>query len=378
MEEQNSFTFSFNDIDCTASIVKSTDLSNDVLIPSYVEHKSKKYKIISIESKAIKDTIRNLKFAEDSHVQIFNESSFQFAVIENLEIPKSLTTIEDGCFFQSRIHNIIVSPENKFFTYIDNKYLLGKSQENLDQFDILLYARSDLTEAVIPPYIKILKKNSFGSSLESLILSEDSEVEIIEYGVLNYQIKEFNIPKKLQKIGYFIFQTTRNLVNIEVSPENENFKYIDDKFLLTKTNVYSDTFDELRFCRRDVVEAIIPNYIVILYDHAFSNCFKMKKLIFEPKSNVKVIDNYCFSWCKGPTTIIFPESVTKINGWSFCGSENISFIEFLGEKLKFDSSCYQLCESLRVASLPIHYMCKFRSVLKWREKVVIKISKLKH
>ena len=50
--------------------------------------------------------------------------------------------------------NIIVSPENKFFTYTDNQYLLGKSQENLDQCDIILYARFDITEAAIPPYIK--------------------------------------------------------------------------------------------------------------------------------------------------------------------------------------------------------------------------------
>ena len=79
-----------------------------------------------------------------------------------LQIPPKLEKFITSSFFGIRnLVEIEVSPKNKFYSYIDNKYLVGKSDESKDVFDILYYARYDIEEAVIPPQIEILQDNLF-------------------------------------------------------------------------------------------------------------------------------------------------------------------------------------------------------------------------
>ena len=60
-------------------------------------------------------------------------------------------------------------------------------------FYILIYGRFDLEEAEIPSFVKVLKRNSFNVHLKSLIFPENSQIESIEFGVINKSFKKLMI-----------------------------------------------------------------------------------------------------------------------------------------------------------------------------------------
>lgn len=80
------------------------------------------------------------------------------------------------------------------------------------------------------------------------------------------------------------FFHTQDLVDIEVSPDNKHFSYIEDKYLLDK--------------------------------FAFADCDKLK-------------------------TIVFPKSVKSFGLRCFYYSYRLQFVQFLGEKVCIDSDCFE-------------------------------------
>lgn len=109
----------------------------------------------------------------------------------------------------------------------------------------LNYARFDLQTATIPSYIKILQRHSISMYSNTLNFPKNTEIEEIQYGALNIYLTELYIPKTLKKINDSCFQNTNKLVNIKVSPENGSFTYIDDKYLLKKSD--GKNFDQIFF-----------------------------------------------------------------------------------------------------------------------------------
>ena len=107
-----------------------------------------------------------------------------FASFKKLQIPPKLKKLSDKwCYCVRDLIDIEVSPKNELFSYVDNKYLVGKSDALSDVFDILYYARYDIEEAVIPPQIKIIHDNSFCDhpKLQSFISPKNSKLKRIEY-----------------------------------------------------------------------------------------------------------------------------------------------------------------------------------------------------
>ena len=56
---------------------------------------------------------------------------------------------------------IIISPSNGQFKFIDDKYLIGKSESNNDELDNLLFVRRNIKEISIPLNIKIISPYAF-------------------------------------------------------------------------------------------------------------------------------------------------------------------------------------------------------------------------
>ena len=71
---------------------------------------------------------------------------------------------------------------------------------------------------------------------------------------------------------------TDNLKKIIISSLNGQFKFIDDKYLLGKSDKNSDEFDNLLFVRRDIEEFSILSNIKIISSCAFQYCQKLTKV----------------------------------------------------------------------------------------------------
>ena len=356
IEIDNGLRFSLDKKDYTASIINSPEVTGDVIVPRLVEHQGKQFIIKSIGVKAFSENrIKSLSFPEDSEVESIKGYAFLKAHIRKIQFPASLKKLDD--FWCQNVYDLIsieVSPKNKFFLFIDNSYLVGKSQENSDVYDILYYARYDIKNAIIPPKIQRLKTNSFRShNLFSISFPENSKLKVIEdFAFSGSTIRKLSIPAELTEIDGKNFDSVDKLIDISVSTKNNLFYYSDNQYLLKKSQPESINYDILVFCRRDITKAVIPSYIKEISGNAFNCCTKLTNLSFEPNSSLTTISYSAFCFCYGLKMIVFPESIQKvgINAFSFIGS--LKFVRFLGKSVVIGRSCFSSCRSLSAISFP--------------------------
>ena len=80
------------------------------------------------------------------------------------------------------------------------------------------------------------------------------------------------------------------MTKITISPSNGQFKYIDDKYLLGKSESNNDEFDNLLIGNRDIKEI----KIISSYD-AFYSFKNLTKVLISPNSNLQTIGKNAFS-----------------------------------------------------------------------------------
>lgn len=299
IELENGLRIKIYPVNQTATVIKSGKVTGNVLIPRYVEDDGKKYPIISLSENAFKEAkFDSLIFPKDSEVETFENSLFYSACLTKLQIPPKLKKIHNRCFsLTQNLIDIEVSPKNKQFSYIENKYLAGKSQEDRDVFDVLLYARYDIEEAVIPPQIEIVNENSFNNhdKLKSVLFPNNSKLKRIEYSAFSSStLSKLVLPASLEYMHHSALCTIEYLNEIEVSPKNQTFSMINKTLLVKKIDPSSKVFDYLVFCRRDIEHIEIPSYIKVIGDDAFENCKKLNSVNFEPNSTLEKIKNSAF------------------------------------------------------------------------------------
>ena len=125
----------------TCSIIKSSKDTRNVFIPRFAEYEEKKYKIILFDSGAFSGcNIDSLSFAEDSEFEMFEGYCFYGAHIKKLRIPPSVKYMKNGwCNSLHELNEIEISPDNQHFIFYNNEFLLGKSSDNIEKFDVLHY-----------------------------------------------------------------------------------------------------------------------------------------------------------------------------------------------------------------------------------------------
>ena len=236
---------------------------------------------------------------------------------------------------------------NGQFIFKDNKYLLGKSDPNSDEYDIILFARGDIIEISIPPNIKIISSYAFSSCdiLTKVEIPTNSNLQTIEPEAFSWsKIKEIYIPSKVSKICENTFSNCNNLTKIEIStnsnlqiyfptslkelrkgwcqgisnlakiiisPLNGQFIFKDNKYLLGKSDPSSDEFDALLFARRDIKEFSIPPNIKIISSYAFYDCIKLTKVRIPANSNLQKIEKFAF-YLSEIKNFFIPSGVKKI------------------------------------------------------------------
>lgn len=308
------FIFKLNEDNSTASIVKYEYTNKEVIIPSFIENENKKYIVTTIESGAISNEYGiKISFSDDSEVKTFKSGAFWGAII-SIEIPKSLESYDDSIvmnfqkyYVKNADPHIYVSKDNHLFSSSpDNKILYRKSKMDIDDFDTLLYVTPDVKEAIISPTVKIIKDIS-NSKITSLKFTDDSQIETIGTRSHFDSLKKIYIPQKLQNFGDFLFE---NIKEIEVSPSNTRYKYLDNKYLLKKSDINKEDFDELVWVNRDVIDIIVPKSVKKIYPFIIKD---FDYLSFEEGSQIEIIDSDTIDPNHGLCyKIVFPRSVKLI------------------------------------------------------------------
>ena len=67
-------------------------------------------------------------------------------------------------FYESKnfkFHRVLLNLKLNGVVYYDNNFILGKSNQKSEIFDILVFARRDIVNAIIPSFIKQIGPYSF-------------------------------------------------------------------------------------------------------------------------------------------------------------------------------------------------------------------------
>lgn len=280
-----------------------------------------------------------MDFENNSKLEFIDEKSFYNSKIKKLNIPEK-AELSHGCFINTLIEHINISPNNKNYVFYHDELLLGKSDLESEEIDTLIYAKpvnetvfvpknvkylakycfaflkkiksiefedisnvisigkyafnsSELESITIPPHVKHLKKSTFNfcRNLKEIKITEDSELETIEEDAFSgISIEHLYIPSKLHYID------TRNfdLTSIVVSPKNNNYITFNNKILLGKSQINIDQFYVLLLVCNDVKILEIPSYIKYIKESCIRKKNKLKKIIFNNDSDLVSIEKYAF------------------------------------------------------------------------------------
>lgn len=138
-----------------------------------------------------------------------------------------------------------------------------------------------------------LAKESFAESkIKSIKFDSNSKVKSIEEKAFYLSsIEELSIPSSLIDLKKGWCLSTPKLYTILISPNNPKYSYFDNKYIIGKSSIYTDEYDDLVFCSRDVENALIPSFIKHIRSCAFSSCKMLTKISISPDSKLQCIES---------------------------------------------------------------------------------------
>ena len=260
-------------------------------------------------------SLKQIEFSSDSNLQIIGSSLITETTIESFIIPSKVVEIQDGwCQSTPFLTEIKMIGKNENFIYYKDQFLLGKSTQESEIFDVLLFARRDIEHAIIPSFITRISSYSFENccNLTKLEIEENSQLEIIcDYAFSNTSIEKISIPPSLTTIQVGAFFECQDLLKVDI-PSDSKLQIIND---------YS-------FYSTSIFYIFIPPHVTFIGGASFSNCRWLKQIEIPPNSELRIIGNGAFSY-SGIERINVPSCLTEIHCNAFHKSL-LSIIEMPG------------------------------------------------
>ena len=344
----------------------------------------------------------SIEISEDSELEFIEEKAFFNSSLVKLSIQSSRVSFEEGWFRQANnLKELIITERNKNVLFLDNSLMIGKSEPKSDKYDVIIYAKRDTKNVLIPSFVKRIGSFAFNkcNEIESFQFSDRSELESIGDDSFSFSsIESIMFPQHVTTIGRNAFFQCKKLKNVDfpnntelktigdaafysstiesiaipsnlgyltgvfdvdnlqtikiIPKEKQKYSFYNNSYLLKKSDIKSDVFDLLVFARRDIRNAIIPSFIRVIMPYAFDKCSKLKTVSFEANSNLETISFRAF--CSSSLVrISFPSSLTVIQSLAFSNCKKLSSVDFPSDsRLRFIES-YSFSDSgIRQISIP--------------------------
>ena len=232
--------------------------------------------------------------------------------LTSVEIPASVTNIDDYAFYNCFVENINVSSNNKYYSSIDGVLF------NKDKTILIMYPLGKIDETyTVPNNVKTIGDNAFnnGGSLKSITLPSS----IVNFGYrifYNCPITKITIPASVTNIDSHAFEGAVCLENIDVSASNKYFSSVDG-VLFNKDKTELICYPE----GKKQTSYTIPNTVKKIKDGAF-HLAEFKSLTIS--NNITHIESGAISWCWSLESVAIGSGVKSIDTtWGVfegCGS----------------------------------------------------------
>ena len=141
------------------------------------------------------------------------------------------------CSGTEKLTRIIISPFNGQFIFKEDKYLIGKSNQNNDEFNQFLFVQNNIKEISILPSVTKICECAFSNcnNLGKVEIPKNSNLQTIEKNAFMFSnIEEISIPHGVAKIYESAFSYYQNLRKVEI-PTDSNLQTIEKyAFLFSK------------------------------------------------------------------------------------------------------------------------------------------------
>lgn len=278
------------------------------------------------ESAFIECSLSESIISENSELVSYEKDVFNNTDKKTIYIPEKMSQLKDNwCNGLKYFKDIKVSPKNKFFKYIDDVLLVGKTDEKSDNYDILYFVNPRVKQIIIPSNIKYIKPNAFQfcAKLQTIEIPSDSQIKSF-YKIFTTFTSNSNIfiPSQVSEFEEgWCYAITYKEINIIISPENKFFKCINDNLIVGKSNKDSDEYDSLYFVNSNASSVvIIPSFIKYIKPYAFLHCNSLDTIEFQQNSLLQTIESNVFARLDA-NYIVIPKSVKNICDFAFCNSK---------------------------------------------------------
>ena len=277
----------------------------EIEIPSFI-------KIIGSYSFNKCDKLKSITFESNSNLEVIEEDAFSYSSIESISIPPRVKSIKKNAFYSSQLKYVYFQPNSEL-------EMIGKNA----------FSRTEIESISIPSNVTLIANHAFEycEELTKVIISENSKLQII--GKKAFQgtaIKNFFIPANIVELKDGCFDYTTSLKEIKVSPKNKNYKNIENNLIVCKTDLKSDIYDYLLFCKRDIANITIPSYIKRIGKYSFHNCKYISHISFPQNSELEIIDDFAF-YSSSILSFSIPKNVKTISRFSFDKCNKMILIE---------------------------------------------------
>lgn len=171
--------------------------------------------------------------------------------------------------------------------------------------------------------------------IDSISIKSSKLRKIGKFAFSFSSFESLTIPSCIEKFEIGWYNELLNLKNISIIPYKEkNICYYDNKFILGKSDLKSDVYDNLCFVKSDIKYAFIPSFIKIIAPFSFNNCRKLEKIEFDVDSQLELIDDHAFE-SSNIKCLEIPSNVKKIGLRAFPNTINLKkFVISDNSKLK--------------------------------------------
>lgn len=292
------------------TVYKCNSLATDVEVPSYVNIKGAKYKVVAID--------------------IYTFSAYKYAEkdgpgekLKTIKIPGTVLHIDENAFYDCfGLLSVNITDLDKWVEidfgnsysnplyhakklYLNGQLITNAELKNANKIvGAAFRGCADIISVTIPSSVTSIGKDAFAgcTGLKSIAIpgSVTSIGEDAFSGCTG--LKSIAIPCSVTNIGYDAFKGCLGLMSITVAKDNTKYDSRDNSNAIIETA--SNTL--ILGCKN----TIIPNSVTSIGHDAFSYCSGLTSVTIP--NSVTYIGNYAFSGCSGLTSITIPNSVTSI------------------------------------------------------------------
>lgn len=240
--------------------------------------------------------IREITFADLSELQTIEKNAFSYSSLRYLQIPENAILQDGWCSDTAHLTSITINPKNRRYSSKDGRIIIGKSEIEKDEYDILVFCVRSMENVNIPSSIEVISPNAFEycKNLQQVAFSSLSKLRIIDdYSFFYSSIRSIIIPSSVTLIGKSCFAECRSLSYVSFSDQSK-----------------LETIGEYAFAHSSIVKIEIPSSFLHIGKYAFYSCKNLLKVSFSNNSKLQ-IDEGPFSY-SSIEDISIPSSVTQI------------------------------------------------------------------